>query len=60
MARKITVATAQTGPVLGSMAAGVEAACGMLQEAARKGVDIVCFPEVFLAPFLSKQIGPGL
>ena len=56
MARKLTVAAAQTGPVLGSMATGVEAACAMVQEAARKGVDIVCFPEVFLAPFFPNRL----
>ena len=56
MARKITVASAQTGPVLGSMSVGVEAACAMVQEAARKGVDIVCFPEVFLAPFFPNRL----
>lgn len=56
MARKITVAAAQTGPVLGSMSAAVEAACVMLQEAGRKGVDVVCFPEVFLAPFFPNKL----
>ena len=56
MTRKIRVAAAQTGPVLGSMAAGVEAACTMVQEAAGKGVDIVCFPELFLAPFFPNRL----
>jgi predicted amidohydrolase len=56
MARKITVAAAQTGPVLGSMSAGVEAACSMVREAARKGVDIVCFAEVFLTPFFPNRL----
>ena len=51
MARKLTVAAAQTGPVFGGMQDGVEAACAMVKEGARKGVDIICFPEVFLAPF---------
>jgi len=37
MARKLTVAAAQTGPVLGGMEGGVEAACAMLKEGA-KGV----------------------
>jgi predicted amidohydrolase len=55
MARKLTVAAAQTGPVFGGMQDGVEAACAMVKEGARKGVDIICFPEVFLAPFF-----PGL
>ena len=56
MTRKITVAAAQTGPVVGSMASGVEAACAMVMEAARESVDIICFPEVFLAPFFPNQL----
>jgi len=56
MTRKITVAAAQTGPVVGSMASGVEAACAIVQEAARESVDIVCFPEVFLAPFFPSRL----
>ena len=56
MTRKITVAAAQTGPVVGSMASGVEAACARVQEAARESVDIVCFPEVFLAPFFPNRL----
>jgi predicted amidohydrolase len=56
MARKITVAAAQTGAVLGSMQDGVEAACAMVKEAARKGVDIICFPEIFLAPFFPNRL----
>jgi predicted amidohydrolase len=35
---------------------GVEAACAMVQEAAREGVDIICFPEVFLAPFFPEPL----
>ena len=56
MARKLTVAAAQTGPVLGGMQDGVEAACAMVKEGARKGVDIICFPEVFLAPFFPNRL----
>ena len=56
MARKLTVAAAQTGPVLRGMEDGVEAACAMVQEGARKGVDIICFPEVFLAPFFPNRL----
>jgi N-carbamoylputrescine amidase len=56
MARKITVAAAQTGPVLGSMAAEVEASCAMLEEAACAGASIVCFPELFLAPFFANRL----
>src|SRR5262245_46613993 len=56
MTRKLTVAAAQTGPVLGGMQDGVEAACAMVKEGARKGVDIICFPEVFLAPFFPNRL----
>ena len=56
MTRKITVAAAQTGPVHQSMASCVESACAMVQEAARQSVDIVCFPEVFLAPFFPSRL----
>ena len=56
MARKITVAAAQTGPVLGSMAAAVEASCAMLEEAACAGASVVCFPELFLAPFFANRL----
>ena len=56
MARKITVAAAQTGPVLGGMRDGVEAACAMVREGARQRVDIVCFPEVFLTPFFPNRL----
>jgi len=56
MTRKITVAAAQAGPVLASMAWLAEAARVMVEEAARKCVDIVCFPEVFLAPFFPNRL----
>ena len=57
MARTIKVAAAQTGPVLGEdMAPGVEVACGMVAEAARQGVDIICFSELFLTPFFPNQL----
>ncbi len=57
MGRKITVAAAQTGPVLtDDMAPGVDAACAMLEEAARQGVEIICFPEVFLSPFFPNRL----
>jgi predicted amidohydrolase len=59
MARKLTVAAAQTGPVFGGMQDGVEAACAMVKEGARKGVDIICFPEVFPHPF-SEPADSGL
>lgn len=57
MARRIKVAAAQTGPVLvDDMAPGVEAACRMVEAAAAAGVDIICFPEVFLAPFFPNRL----
>src|ERR1044072_288010 len=56
MARKLTVAAAQTGPLSRGMEEGVEAACAMVKEAARTGVDIICFPEVFLAPFFPNRL----
>ena len=57
MGRTITVAAAQTGPVLtDERAPGVEAACAMLEEAARAGVAIICFPEVFLSPFFPNRL----
>ena len=57
MGRKITVAAAQTGPVLSEdMHPAAEVACGMIEEAHRQGVEIICFPEVFLTPFFPAQL----
>ena len=57
MPRPITIALAQTGPVLTeSIADGVPAACAMLDEAARAGADIVCFSELFLTPFFPNRL----
>ncbi|HVM77544.1 MAG TPA: carbon-nitrogen hydrolase family protein [Stellaceae bacterium] len=57
MGRTITVAAAQSGPVLSDdMRPGVAAACGMVEEAAAKGVDIVCFGELFLTPFFPNRL----
>jgi len=57
MGRTITVAAAQTGPVLSDdMRPGVAAACGMVEEAAAKGVDVVCFSELFLTPFFPNRL----
>jgi predicted amidohydrolase len=59
MARTITVAAAQTGPVLiEDMRPGIEVACKMVGEAARRGADIVCFSELFLTPFFPNQLRP--
>lgn len=52
MKRHVTVAAAQTGPVLTrDMSRQVEAACELVEQAANHGVEIICFPEVFLTPF---------
>jgi predicted amidohydrolase len=57
MARTITVGAAQTGAVLtDDMRPGIDRACGMIEEAATKGVDIVCFSEVFLTPFFPNRL----
>ncbi len=57
MGRKIVVGAAQTGPVLSEdMRPAADAACAMIEEAAAKGVEIVCFPEVFLTPFFPAQL----
>lgn len=57
MARSLTVALAQTGPVLTEdIAAGVPAACDMLEQAAEKSADILCFSEVFLTPFFPNRL----
>src|SRR4051812_47474252 len=59
MARMVTVAAAQTGPVLGDdMREMVPTACAMIEEAARKGADIVSFSELFLTPFFPNQLTP--
>lgn len=57
MARELTVALAQTGPVQGDdPAPGVETACRMINQAADRGADLVCFGEVFLAPFFPNRL----
>ncbi|HLI10317.1 MAG TPA: carbon-nitrogen hydrolase family protein [Alphaproteobacteria bacterium] len=57
MARTITVAAAQTGPVLtDEIGPGVEKACAMVEEAAAKGADVICFSELFLTPFFPNRL----
>jgi beta-ureidopropionase len=57
MGRTITVAAAQTGPVLtDDMRPGVAAACEMVEEAGAKGVDVICFGELFLTPFFPNRL----
>jgi predicted amidohydrolase len=48
---------AQTGPVLSDdWREHVPGACGMVEEAARRKVDIICFSELFLTPFFPNQL----
>lgn len=57
MARSITVAAAQTGPVLtDDLSAAVDPACAMIDRAAGQGADIICFPELFMAPFFPNRL----
>lgn len=57
MTRKLIVAAAQTGSVtLPGEPAIVEAAHAMLDEAGRRGVRLLTFGEVFLAPFFPNRL----
>lgn len=57
MAKTLTVAAAQTDAVLtDDMRPGVEVACGMVEEAAAKGADVICFGELFLTPFFPNRL----
>jgi predicted amidohydrolase len=57
MARMITLAAAQTGPVLtDDWREYVPGACSMIEEAARKQVDIIAFSELFLTPFFPNRL----
>ena len=57
MGRTLTVAAAQTGPVLGDdLSASVEPACAMVDQAAERGAELICFPEVFLTPFFPNRL----
>jgi predicted amidohydrolase len=57
MARMITLAAAQTGAVLSDdWRDGVAGACKMIEDAARRNADIVCFPELFLTPFFPNRL----
>jgi predicted amidohydrolase len=59
MARKIVVAAAQTGPVLArDVTAGVTAACELVEQAAARDAEIICFPELFLTPFFPSTLDP--
>ena len=57
MGRQLVVAAAQTGPVSApSDPAVVEAAHAMLDEAAGRGVQLLAFGELFLAPFFPNRL----
>jgi len=57
MARIITVAAAQTGPVLSDDPASMlPAAKAMFEQAAARKVNILCFSEVFLSPFFPNRL----
>ena len=57
MGRMITVAAAQTGPVLSDdWRESVPGACSMIEAAAQKQVEIVCFSELFMRPFSPNRL----
>jgi N-carbamoylputrescine amidase len=57
MARTLIVAAAQTGSVKdGDLRTIVEAAHAMLDDAARQGVQLLTFCELFLTPFFANQM----
>ncbi|HSV19663.1 MAG TPA: carbon-nitrogen hydrolase family protein [Casimicrobiaceae bacterium] len=57
MGRMITVAAAQTGPVLSDdWRESVPGACSMIEAAAQKQVEIVCFSELFMTPFFPNRL----
>ena len=57
MARVVTIAAAQTGPVTDAgEPAIVEAAIRMIDEARAQGVRLLVFPELFLAPFFANRL----
>jgi len=59
MRQTITLAAAQTGPVLGEdMAPEKEAACALVREAATRGGNIICFPELLPTPFFPGRLRP--
>ncbi len=60
MGSTVTVAAAQTGPVLtDDMRKGVESACRLVEQAAASGVEITCFSELFLTPFFPNRLTQG-
>ncbi|GGG25134.1 putative hydrolase [Caldovatus sediminis] len=57
MPRTLRVGAAQTGPVLSDdPAPGIEAARRLFAQAEREGVRLLCFSELFLAPFFPNRL----
>jgi predicted amidohydrolase len=57
VARVVTVAAAQTGPVTDTgEPAIIDAAIAMIDEARAQGVRLLVFPELFLAPFFANRL----
>jgi predicted amidohydrolase len=57
MARKITVAAAQTGPVLtDDIRQGIQEACSLIEQAAAENAEVICFSELFLTPFFPNRL----
>lgn len=57
MGRMITLAAAQTGPVLtDDWRENVPMACSMIEDAARRGADVICFGELFMTPFFPNRL----
>jgi N-carbamoylputrescine amidase len=55
--RRLTVAAAQTGPVFDDTPeAALPAALEIIANAAERGVDILCFSEVFMTPFFPNRL----
>lgn len=57
MSKMLTLGAAQTGPVLSDdWRDNVPGACAMIEEAARRKVDILCFSELFMTPFFPNRL----
>ncbi len=59
MKREITIAAGQVGPgITGDVRKNVEKLNDLLKEAGDKGVDILSFPEICVAPFFPPILSP--
>ena len=57
MGRMITLAAAQTGPVLtDDWRESVPGACRMIEAAAREKAEVICFSELFMTPFFPNRL----